>query len=453
MDLNGQKVTVVGLGETGKALVPFLANRGARVTVSDSRSETELAAEVEAVARFAPELDLGGHSEDVFLKSDLIVISPGVPLTLPPLKRANDKGVRVIGELELAFRFMKKDIVAVTGTNGKSTTVTLLGHILRTGGKKVFVGGNLGIPLISFVSGDQTDDIAVVEVSSFQLETIETFRPHWAVVLNLSPDHLDRYGSIEEYRSAKAAVFRNQKPEDFAVLNFDDPGVSSMAAKVRSQIRYFSRKEKVPRGAFIENNSVVLTGDGLHGIETVSLARSILQGGHNHENILASLLIARDVGVEHDKLEEALETFTPLKHRMEFVASINGVIFYDDSKGTNVGAVAQALSGMDRPVVLILGGRDKDSDFTLLSEPVRKKTRALVMVGEAGPDIYRALKDDAPSHLAGSFKEAVENAYHLARPGDAVLLSPACASFDMFQNYAHRGRVFQELVRGLASNG
>jgi UDP-N-acetylmuramoylalanine--D-glutamate ligase len=451
IQLNGSKVTVAGLGVTGVALVPFLTAQGAKVTVSDSRQPHELLSELERIAHCSPQLDLGGHSEAVFRNADLIIVSPGVPLTIPALLEARKRGVPVIGELELAYRNLKRPMVAVTGSNGKSTTVELTAHLLRSGGISACVAGNIGTPLIQYVMEGQREEIVVVEASSFQLETVDTFRPDWGVLLNVSPDHLDRYPDLKAYATAKAALFRKQQPKDMAILNLDDVFARRLGGRIKSRLRFFSQTTSVDKGAFLQGNTVVLVENGHR--DEVSLRHVRLKGRHNLENVMAALLVARDLGVSVENMEKGLNTFTAPPHRMQLVARIRGVDYYDDSKGTNVGAVAAALRGFDQQVVLILGGRDKNSDFRILNQPIKEKARAVVIFGEAKEAIYRAVNGAAPAYAVHDLREAVEKSYELAQEGDAVLLSPACASFDMFQNYAHRGRVFQELVKELESYG
>jgi len=451
LDLNGRNITVVGLGVSGLAAARFLSRRGARITISDSRSEAELKTALAAISGLQPALDLGGHSDKAFANADLIVVSPGVPLKTPALARAKARGVPIIGELELAARFLRTPLAAVTGTNGKSTTVSLLGHLAREAGINVFVGGNLGTPLVEYVDGPQDADLAVAEVSSFQLEAIEEFHARWAIMLNVTPDHLDRYDGIDDYIRAKARVFDNQTAEDLAVLNFDDPLTRGMGKNLAGRVEFFSRETDSGCAAWAREGFITLAGGGRELMEFPT-ADLRLKGAHNLENIMAAALVARDVGIGAESLAAGLRTFHPLAHRMEFVANVNGVDFYDDSKGTNVGAVIKALEGMDRPVVLILGGRDKDSDFTLLRKAVQDKARGVALVGEAGPAIGLALGNVVPHQVANSFQEAVQLAYSMARPGDAVLLSPACASFDMFENYARRGEVFQDLVKRMEAH-
>ena len=452
MDLDGRKILVVGMGASGRALAPFLVRLGAKVTVSDVRSEEELSGYVMTLRSLGVKLDLGGHSETHFTNSDLILLSPGVPVSIHPVEKAVSKGIPVLGEIEFASGFLKVPMIAVTGTNGKSTTVKLIAHLIRSGGMSAFECGNIGTPLIEYVSGEQRDDVVVVEVSSFQLETIENFHPRWAIVLNVSPDHLDRYRGMDDYAKAKKAIFKNQTPQDIAVLNHDDDRVRAMASCVPAEVLYFSRFEKILNGAFFKDNSIILRRNKTQEQHPVSLAGSRLKGAHNLENIMAALIVAQDLGIDIESMEKGLRTFSPLAHRVEFIKSINGVDFYDDSKGTNVGATAQALQGFESKVVLILGGRNKNSDFHYLTDSVKKSARAVIIVGEARETISRALKDVVETRMVDTFGEAVSEAFRFALPGDAVLLSPACASFDMFENYSHRGRVFQDLVNGLSND-
>jgi UDP-N-acetylmuramoylalanine--D-glutamate ligase len=451
LQLHGCKVTVVGLGLTGTALVPFLSAHGAKVTVTDSREVSQLSAEIERIAPFSPLLNLGGHSDNAFINADLIVVSPGVPQTLPSLTAARKRGIKITGELELASRYLEKPMVAVTGSNGKSTTVELTAHLLKTGGISAYVAGNIGKPLVEYVMGDQQDQVIVVETSSFQLETVETFRPNWAVLLNISPDHLDRYPDLRTYAEAKAALFQAQQPKDMAILNLDDSLVYGFADRIKSRLHFFSRTASVERGAYIDGNDIILVKNGDRSV--VPLQHVKLKGGHNLENVMASLLIAHDMGIAVDCMTKGLNTFVALPHRIEFVARVAGVDYYDDSKGTNVGAVIEALSAFTQPVILILGGRDKQSNFHDLNQAIEKRAKAVIILGEAKERIHRAVKHAAPTHLVQDLNEAVNVAHGLAHQGDTVLLSPACASFDMFQSYAHRGRVFQELVRVLESHG
>ena len=381
-------------------------------------------------------LELGGHPRALFEAADLIVISPGVPTNLPELEAARKKGVEVIGEIELAARQVTGPIVAITGTNGKSTTTALCGEIC--GG---FTGGNLGTP---FIEAAGRTDINVVEVSSFQLETIVTFRPRVAVLLNITPDHLDRYRDMAEYVAAKARIFENQTPGDFAIVNGSDPVALECAAGTRARTLRFTSSGKTDQGAFLDGGDIVLRIDRE---ERYPLSELQLVGRHNAENAMAAFLAARLVGIAPDRVRQIAKSFKALPHRMELVGqSPADVRYYDDSKGTNVGAVAASLEGFPRPFVLIAGGKHKGGSYAPLRK-VMRHARALVLIGEAGPLMQKELSDVVDTHRAASLDEAVDKAAELAKPGDAVVLSPACSSFDMFRNYEHRSEVFRAAVR------
>lgn len=443
-DLAGQRTVVVGLGRTGLAVAEFLLDRGARVIVTDARPENELGPVVQALAEKGAALELGGHRPESLTGADLIVVSPGVPLTIEPLQKARAKGVRVTGEIELASLFVAGPIVAITGTNGKTTTTSLIGEMIEAAGPKVFVGGNIGRPLIEYVNQKQDADVVVIEVSSFQLETAETLRPKVAVLLNVTPDHLDRYPDFEAYAAAKIRLFARQGPGDTAVMNADDPVVA--AVELNSRRLEFSRKTKVQNGAFVEAGRIVLAEEGRE-IADLPLSEMTLAGAHNQENVMAALLAVRAMGVDMETACQAAARFRGLPHRVELVGEFNGVRYFDDSKGTNAGAVIKSLEGFDAPVILIAGGRDKDGDFSPLRPLVQKRVRLLILLGEAAGKMAGDLGDETETVLVDDMAGAVAVAKDRARPGDVVLLSPACASFDMFQDYAERGRVFAALVR------
>jgi len=467
MDLVNKKILVVGLGKSGLAAAQVCLARGARVTVTDRRAESDLA-EALRVLPDAVDRELGGHREASFLEADLIVVSPGVPM-IPPLAAAVKAGVRVVGELELAAWFLRGTIVAITGTNGKSTTTTLCGSMLQATGAPTFVGGNLGDPLCGAVGtpAGRSGGYLVVEVSSFQAETVETFCPRVGVFLNLTADHLDRYESLEAYAAAKMRMFRAQGRSDFAVLNADDDVIrrhvestsdkgggekgGGTAPRLASRKLWFSRSQRLTEGAWLEGDMLCVR---LPGGETEAYSGDLpyLMGRHNRENALAALLAARLVGATPSELRRALANFRPLAHRMELVADHLGVTYYDDSKGTNVGAVVAALDGFPRPVVLIAGGRDKGGDYTPMSDVLAHVGRAVVLIGEAAPQIAASLASRAPQlpvSRADSMESAVAEARRLARSGDAVILSPACSSFDMFRDYSHRAEVFRTAVERL----
>ncbi|HET6284972.1 MAG TPA: UDP-N-acetylmuramoyl-L-alanine--D-glutamate ligase [Polyangia bacterium] len=443
--LGGKRVLVVGLGRSGTAAARLCAAQGAEVTVTDRHTAAELAA---ALDKLPPGVrqELGGHKRETFLASELVVLSPGVP-EIPEVREARAAGVAITGEMELASRFLEATIVAVTGTNGKSTTTTLCGAMLRATGYPTFVGGNLGQPLAEAV-GTPAGGLGghcVVETSSFQLETIETFHPRVAVLLNISADHLDRYAGMAEYAAAKARVFMAQNRGDFAVINVDDALVVEVSAQAQSRRLGISIERKLTEGGWIEGDSLVLRLPGASD-ETYPAELPGLVGRHNQQNALASLLAARLAGATPAAARRALLEFRPLSHRMELVAEARDVVYYDDSKGTNVGAVVAALRGFPRPVVLIAGGRDKGGDYAPLAQALDRVGHAAVLIGEAAPRIAAALKDVLPVQIAPTLQEAVAIASRLANRGDAVVLSPACSSYDMFRDYVHRAEVFRAAV-------
>jgi len=438
---------VVGLARTGVALCRFLASAGAKVMVTDQAPASELDEARREIAGLGVMEDLG-VPRPRWQGYDLIVLSPGVPPELPWLAAAREGGIPVWGELELAAPFFRRPLLAVSGTNGKTTTTTLLGEMLKASGLKPLVGGNIGTPAISLLSRQAEADCLVLEVSSFQLDTAPHFHPQAAALLNITPDHLDRYPSFAAYVASKAGLFRCQNSHDLKVLHADDAAVAALGRKGGGRVYYFSVARAQKEGAWVANGAIqVRLSTGWQG--KFPLEDILLPGRHNLENILAALLLALDAGAKAAACREVLASFRGLPHRLEWVATIGGVEFYDDSKGTNVGAVASSLSYFDNPVVLIAGGRDKDSDFTLLTSLIRERVKALVLMGETKERLARAWNGAAPAYLAADLAEAVAAARDLARPGDVVLLSPACASFDMFRDYAHRGETFQRLVRDL----
>jgi UDP-N-acetylmuramoylalanine--D-glutamate ligase len=458
IELRGKRVLVVGAGRSGIAAAQLCARQGAQVTITDRQSADSLG---QALAALPAEVtrELGGHRLDSFRQAQLIVLSPGVP-PLPEVQAAREAGVPVTGELELAAGFVRAPMVAITGTNGKSTTTTLCGQMLAATGHPTFVGGNLGTPLSEAVGSPAAErGFAVVEVSSFQLETAEKFRPRVGALLNITPDHLDRYPDVEAYAAAKARLFAAQGPEDFALLNADDPRVAALAATIpKAEVVPFSTRMPGPPGPQVERAGW-LEGDELclrlpDGEERYSALAPGLVGRHNLENALAASLSARLLGATAEEVRTVLQTFEPLPHRMIEVGELDGVRYYDDSKGTNVGAVVAALDGFPRPVVLIAGGRDKGGSYQPLAQSLLKVGRAVVVIGEAADRIAAALAEAAPDlrvERADSLDAAVIAARRLARPGDAVVLSPACSSFDMFRNYAERGDAFRAAVDQLAT--
>lgn len=458
LDLRGKKVLVVGLGRSGLAAARLCAARGALVTVTDQKTEQQLG---DSLAELPAGItrQLGGHVRASFLNAQIIVLSPGVP-PLPEVAAARAAGVTVTGEIELAARFLRSSLVAVTGTNGKSTTTTLAGEMLAATGHPTFVGGNLGTPLSQAVGtpAAEAGGFAVVEVSSFQLETTQHFRPRVGVLLNITPYYMDRYADVEDYAAAKARLFSAQRPDDFAVLNLDDSRVALLAASLKSRVVGFSTRHTPAQGTVLagwvelgtggSGNSLCLQLPG-EPLEQYPASSPGLIGRHNQENALAAALAARLVGATGEEVRAALGSFRPLPHRMTLVGTAAGVAYYDDSKGTNVDAVVAALDGFPRPVVLIAGGRDKGGSYAPLARALAQVGRAAVLIGEAAPRIEEEVAQAVKVARAGSMDEAVAMASRLAHHGDAVVLSPACSSFDMFQDYQHRGQAFQAAVSRL----
>ena len=448
LDLNNKRVLVVGLGRSGVASALFLKSRGACVTVSDAKSEDQLREEIPALLDQGIAVETGGHGERTFQNQDLIVVSPGVPVDSQALKQARALGAPVIGEIELATQFLSGPIVAITGSNGKTTTTTLVGEILAKSGLKTLVGGNIGTPAISLVP-EATDETAVVlEVSSFQLETISRFQPKIAVVLNVTPDHLDRHRTFGAYVDAKARIFENQTSDDFAVLNADDPTCVGLAARTRAQVFWFSRKGEIEQGAFVHDGQVTFRR-GNSDIGVILVAEVPLKGAHNIENVLASICAAVLMGCDAARIRDAIREFKAVEHRLEYVATVQGVEYYNDSKATNVDATIKALESFPGNVHLILGGKDKGSDYTVLNDLLRERVKCVYTIGAAAEKIESQIRGAAAVVSSVTIESAVRQAAAAAQSGDVVLLAPACASFDQFQNYEHRGRVFKELVLAL----
>jgi len=446
MDFSEKNILVVGLALTGVALCRFLAEHGARVTVTDQAPPSDLADPLRDIQGLGVVEELG-VPQPRWQGFDAIVLSPGVPPELPWLMAARAAGVPVVGELEVAAPFIRRPLLAVSGTNGKTTTTTLLGELLTASGKKTLVGGNIGTPVVALLGEQEAADLLVLEVSSFQLDTASNFHPQAAALLNITPDHLDRYADYDAYIASKASLFRCQGAGDLMVLNADDPAVASLDRGI-SRVYYFSATRPLTTGAWLDHGALkVRLADGRE--EIFPLAHIRLQGKHNLENIMAALLLALNAGADPGACREVLAAFRGLPHRLEFVADLKGVSFYDDSKGTNVGAVATSLAHFDRPVILIAGGRDKDSDFSLLNGLIAARVKALVLIGETRERLAQVWRGLAPVYLADDMAAAVTRAWELSRPGEVVLLSPACASFDMYRDYAHRGQTFQNLVREL----
>jgi UDP-N-acetylmuramoylalanine--D-glutamate ligase len=447
IDLEGKRVLVVGLARTGVVTSLFSAEYGAIVTATDEKSEAELA-EVAAKLRAAGvKLEFGAPGEATFLGQDLIVLSPGVPAKLPQLELARSRGIPVWSEIELAWRFLRGKLIGITGSNGKTTTSSLVAHILKTAGIHTLVGGNIGVPLLALVESSTDSTVTVAEISSFQLETIAEFRPEVGVLLNLTPDHLDRHASFDEYARAKMRMFENQLDRDAAVLNADDLEVTRRMP-MGPHIFWFSRQKRVASGTFLRDEQIFFRTEGAE----VLLARRDeipLRGEHNVENVLAACAAAYLAGAEPAGISSGVKTFRGVEHRLEFVAEIAGVAFYNDSKATNVDASLKAIEAFPGPLIVILGGKDKGAPYIPLREPLEQRARLAILIGAAAEKIASELDGAVPITHAGTLDRAVQIAADSARAGDTVLLAPACSSFDQFENYEHRGRAFKELVAKL----
>jgi UDP-N-acetylmuramoylalanine--D-glutamate ligase len=447
MDLKNKRVLVVGLGKSGLSAAMFLRAQGARVTVSDSRSAVALAKEIPALLEAGIMVESGGHGLLTFRRQDLIVVSPGVPLDTPEVKQVVAFGLTVIGELELASRYLLGEVVAITGSNGKTTTTTLVGKILSDAGVPTQVGGNIGLPVIDLVAKSTPETVNVLEVSSFQLETIEEFHPRIAVILNVTPDHLDRHGSFEKYVAAKERIFERQGAGDALVLNGDDRVTQMSAARAKSEVFWFSGTKAVRRGAFVRDGVIVwVEKEGGVTEPIMPVSEVHLKGAHNIENVLAAVCAARLAKVSAESIRASVASFTAVEHRLELVRKLNGVEFYNDSKATNVDATMKAVASFNKGIHLILGGKDKDSDYGTMAELLKERVKAVYTIGSAAEKIERQLHGVVKMVAAGTMQTAVTEAAKAAAAGDVVLLSPACSSFDQFENYEHRGRVFRQLV-------
>ncbi len=448
-DFKNQSVIVVGAGRTGLALCAYFARRQARVTLSDRRCRENLDG-LDALQRAGVAFDLGGHTLELFLAADLVVVSPGVPLTIAAIAEAAAEGIPVLGEIEIAFAESEAPLVAITGTNGKSTTTTVMGEIFSAWGKKTFVGGNLGTPLIEAVDLDRWDWI-VAELSSFQLEAIESFRPRYALLLNISEDHLDRYPDMQSYVAAKRRMFENMTAGDVMILNDNDPAVLRAAKGCPARAVHFSSRRVLEEGMGFDGSHIVWRHAGVCRRFPADQLR--LKGLHNIENVMAAMIPPLLEGVPHQTVWAAAAGFAGLPHRMTEVRVLDGVAWYNDSKGTNVGSVVKSLAGLQAPVTLIAGGKDKGGDYLPLVEPVREKVAHLVLIGEAAEKMAGIFSDAADVVRAASLEEAVGVARELTPKGGAVLFSPGCSSFDMFRSFEERGDVFTRAVMALEPGG
>ncbi len=442
------RVLVIGLARTGLATALFCAKHNAIVTATDTRPESDLGEAPAKLRDAGVTLELSGHVEKTYLAQDLIIPSPGVPADDPLLARARSKGITIWSEIELAYRFLEGELIGITGSNGKTTTTTLVHHILKAAGKKAILAGNVGTPLIACVELMNSETVSVVELSSFQLELTDKFRPDIAVFLNLTPDHLDRHKTLESYAAAKARIFTKQTELDAAVLNADDAPTVALAPKKKAQVFWFSRKKLVDQGACVRGENVVIVHHGKQEF-AMKIAEIPLAGAHNLENVLAAATAARLAGVDAVTIGNAVKSFSGVEHRLEFVTEIGGVRYYNDSKATNVDATLKALDAFPGRILVILGGKDKGSDYTVLQKPLREKAILALLIGAAADKIENQIAGSVAIERAGTLQHAVEVASQAAKTGDVVLLAPACASFDQFENYEHRGRAFKELVHNL----
>lgn len=443
--LGGKRVLVIGLARTGVATALFCAARGAAVTAIDKRSEEELGDSIGPLRAAGVHLEFGQPSLDVLNAQELIVPSPGVPADSPILAKASELEIPVWSEIELASRFLSGKVIGITGSNGKTTTTSLVEHILRGSGLATVLAGNIGKPLVAQVEKTTDRSVTVVELSSFQLELIASFRPDIAVLLNLTPDHLDRHKTMRAYGEAKARIFENQTGKDFAILNADDVASLPYMPAGRPLVYWFSRKSDVASGAFLSNGKIEFRGlnrkEEILGVDEIPLP-----GAHNLENVLAAVVATELAGIPAKQIADGIRTFTGVEHRIEFVAEIEGVRYYNDSKATNVDATLKALEAFPGHIIVILGGKDKEGDYTRLRETLREKAILALLIGAAAEKIERQIDKSVAVKRAGTLELAIEFAARTARAGDIVLLAPACASFDQFQNYEQRGWKFKEFV-------
>ncbi len=447
MQLQGKRILVVGAGKSGQAVCEFLVEKKALVSLTDASSSEQIPDVAKALSDRGITLFLGEYPQVTREDYNLLVVSPGVPLTVPPVEQARKAGVPVMGELELAYRFARAPVVAITGTNGKTTTTSLLGQMFQEAGYRTLVAGNIGLPLIQEVEKYSDQDRIVAEVSSFQLETSQTFAPRVSVILNITPDHLDRHGSMEEYVRAKARILAHQGPDDWAVLNYDDPLTRNLAGNCSAGVLFFSTRHILESGIFIQEDQIVLRDKGRQ-LEIAKLQTLRIPGAHNLENALAAVGAGYAMGLAPKEIARTLASFAGVAHRLEYVATVNGVRYINDSKGTNPDAAMKALEAYDVPIVLIAGGKNKGVSFTEFAGKIKERVRVLITVGLHGGQIEAAAREQNfdPIYPARDYAEAVQLAHRYARPGEVVLLSPACTSWDMFKNFEERGELFKKLV-------
>ena len=451
MILKNKKVVIIGLARSGVAVAQFATQRGAKVTVTDLKTKAELQSYLKLLAPYKKiKYELGRHPLKTLLAADLFVVSPGVPLTNPLIEQAVKKNKKIMSELEFAFQFITVPIIAVTGTNGKTTTTMMIGEMLKNAKKKVFVGGNIGNALTNMLLSKEKVQVAVAEVSSFQLEHIESFQPKVALILNVTPDHLDRHGSMENYRKVKGRIFQNQRATYVLILNADDELVKTYALESKSRVYFFGK------GGLSEGQEGVYYKEGRFYLKTKDLGREQyvtdqvkVKGDHNKENFMASLLAAKILKCSPEAIQTTLNTFQSVPHRLEYVKTRGYVEFYNDSKATNPYSVMRSLESFTKPLILIMGGRDKGCEFEILRPLIQQKVKNLILLGEAKEKINRAIGDYTETFLVGTLEEALFMAYQKSSAGDVILFSPGCSSFDMFKNYEDRGDRFKELLRDL----
>ena len=447
MDFKNKNTLVVGLARSGVSAANLLHKLGANVTVTDEKGEDELLENIKRLSK-GVSLKLGGHDSVNINEIDLTIISPGVPWYSPFLNKLRRKGIRIMSEVEFAFQQLQAPFIAITGTNGKTTTTTLTGDMLKRGGKKVFVGGNIGNPLCEEVLNGGNSELVLSEISTFQMEGIETFKPYISAILNITPDHLDRHESMDEYIELKKRVFINQDENDYMILNLDDEIAAGFSTEVRGKKVFFSRLKEVENGAFVREDKIIFKNDGRE--ETVCSLKDLkLIGVHNIENTLASVAISGICGISGKIMRDVISEFKGIKHRMELVREIRGIRFINDSKGTNVGATVKSLQSFNEPIILIAGGKDKGSDYLPLKGLIEDRVKFLILIGDAKKKIAKNLNGFKNRIEADTLENAVKEGYKRAKSGDIVLLSPACASFDMFRDYEDRGEQFKEIVNGL----
>jgi UDP-N-acetylmuramoylalanine--D-glutamate ligase len=450
MKLHNTKTLVVGLGATGMATALFLREQGAQVTVSEKKERADLPPEAQNLCSKGVTLETGRHRTETFVRAELIVVSPGVSLENEALKTAAAAGVEIISEIELAYRFITVPIIAVTGTNGKTTTVNLIADMFTSSNKRAFLGGNVGNPLIEYVLNRKDEDYIIAEISSFQLEGIRYFKPYISVLLNLSHDHLDRYTSYADYIAAKVKLFSNQTSKDYALLNADDPEIQRLASSISATQLSFSCEQEVSPGIYCKGDQAYF----LQGTEktTFALNSITLQGKHNRHNIMAAIAVGQLCGCTHKEIQQTIENFRGLPHRLEWVGEVDEVKFYNDSKATNVSSAVSALEALQPPIILIAGGKDKGGDYQPLTPLIEQKVKTLILIGEAKKKMYQAFQDRTSIVCAETLEDAFKKSLENAKAGDTVLLSPACSSFDMFASYGERGNFFKTLVKNLTKH-